>query len=189
MCCLGGLDVVCHGDQENVLEAVFRNAARDPTFPGRSMHWVPFPVNRPQAKGIVERHICMVKESFWSIWLGLEVRVGEQLPLGSELFAEAMRYAVRMHNLFHCGKESTTPLRGPFFCARITEPLIGKMLGDSASENTQKPNPALPMPPSRRITHCRHLGRGASPVRHWKVPSTCFQTCLGLALLTWMCLS
>ena len=52
----------------------------------------------------------MVEESFWSIWLGLEVRVGEQLPLGSELFAEAMRYAVRMHNLFHCGKESTTPL-------------------------------------------------------------------------------
>ena len=107
---VGGLDVVCHGDQENFLEAVFRNAARDPTFPGRSMHWVPFPVNRPQAKGIVERHICMVKESFRSIWLGLEVRVGEQLPLGSELFAEAMRYAVRMRNLFHWGKESTTPL-------------------------------------------------------------------------------
>ena len=31
------------------------------------------------------------------------------MPLKSELFAEAMRYAVRMHNL-HCGKESTTPL-------------------------------------------------------------------------------
>ena len=107
---VGGLEVVCHGDQENLLEAVFRNAARDPTFPGRSMHWVPFPVNRPQAKGIVERRIGLVKESFWSIWLGLEVRVGEQLPLGSELFAEAMRYSVRMHNLFHCGKEQTTPL-------------------------------------------------------------------------------
>ena len=107
---VGGLEVVCHGDQENLLEAVFRNAARDPTFAGRSMHWVPFPVNRPQAKGIVERRIGLVKESFWSIWLGLEVRVGEQLPLGSELFAEAMRYSVRMHNLFHCGKEQTTPL-------------------------------------------------------------------------------
>ena len=106
----GGLDVVCHGDQENLLEEVFRNAARDPTFPGRSMHWVPFPVNRPQAKGIVERRVGLVKESFWSIWLGLEVRGGEQLPLGSELFAEAMRYSVRMHNLFHCGKEQTTPL-------------------------------------------------------------------------------
>ena len=74
------------------------------------MHWVPFPVNRPQAKGIVERRIGLVKESFWSIWLGLEVRVGEQLLLGSELFAEAMRYSVRMHNLFHCGKEQTTSL-------------------------------------------------------------------------------
>ena len=62
---VGGLEVVCHGDQENLLEAVFRNAARDPTFPGRSMHWVPFPVNRPQAKGIVARRIGLVKESFW----------------------------------------------------------------------------------------------------------------------------
>ena len=75
---VGGLEVVWHGDQENLLEAVFRNAARDPTFLGKSMHWVPFPVNRPQAKGIVERHIGLVKESFWSIWLGLEVRVGEK---------------------------------------------------------------------------------------------------------------
>ena len=107
---VGGLDVVCHGDQESLLESVFRNAAQNLTFLARSMHWAPFPVNRPQAKRIVERRIGLAKESFWSIWLGLEVRVGEQLFFGSELFAEAMRRSVRMHNLFHCGKAVTTPM-------------------------------------------------------------------------------
>ena len=98
---LAGLDIVVHGDQENLLESVFRNAAKRRTFGGRSMHWVPFAINRPQAKGIVERNICLVKEAFWSVWLGLEERVDGKLPLGSHLFVEAMRYSVRMHNLFH----------------------------------------------------------------------------------------
>ena len=52
--------------------------------------------------------VCHIGERI--ILVNLEVRVGEQLPLGSELFAEAMRYSVRMHNLFHCGKEQMTPL-------------------------------------------------------------------------------
>ena len=90
---LHGLDVVVHGDQENLLESVCREAAKDRTFVGRSSHWVPFSVNRPQAKGIVERRVGLLKESFWSIWLGLEERVGEQLALGGDLFAEGMRYA------------------------------------------------------------------------------------------------
>ena len=60
---LSGLDIVVHGDQENLLESVFRNAAKHRTFGGRSMHWVPFAINRPQAKGIVERHVCLVKEA------------------------------------------------------------------------------------------------------------------------------
>ncbi|CAE7217587.1 unnamed protein product [Symbiodinium sp. CCMP2592] len=107
---LNGLDIVVHGDQENLLESVFRDSAKHRTFVGRSMHWVPFAVNRPQAKGIVERNVCLVKEAFWSVWLGLEERVGGQLPLGSYLFIEAMRYAVRMHNLFHVSKEQSTPL-------------------------------------------------------------------------------
>ena len=107
---LNGLDIVVHGDQENLLESVFRDSAKHRTFVGRSMHWVPFAVNRPQAKGIVERNICLVKEAFWSVWLGLEERVGGQLPLGSHLFVEAMRYSVRMHNLFHVSKEQSTPL-------------------------------------------------------------------------------
>ena len=107
---LSGLDIVVHGDQENLLESVFRNAAKHRTFGGRSMHWVPFAINRPQAKGIVERHVCLVKEAFWSVWLGLEERVGDKLPLGSHLFVEAMRYSVRMHNLFHVSKEHSTPL-------------------------------------------------------------------------------
>ena len=107
---LNGLDIVVHGDQENLLETVFRDSAKHRTFVGRSMHWVPFAVNRPQAKGIVERNICLVKEVFWSVWLGLEERVGGQLPLGSHLFVEAMRYSVRMHNLFHVSKEQSTPL-------------------------------------------------------------------------------
>ena len=95
---LNGLDIVVHGDQENLLESVFRDSAKHRTFVGRSMRWVPFAVNRPQAKGIVERNICLVKEAFWSVWLGLEERVGGQLPLGSHLFVEARRYSVRMHN-------------------------------------------------------------------------------------------
>ena len=107
---LNGLDIVVHGDQENLLESVFRDSAKHRTFVGRSMHWVPFAVNRPQAKGIVERNICLVKEAFWSVWLGLEERVGGQLPLGSHLFVEAMRYSVRIHNLFHVSKEQSTPL-------------------------------------------------------------------------------
>ena len=61
---LNGLDIVVHGDQENLLESVFRDSAKHRTFVGRSMHWVPFAVNRPQAKGIVERNICLVKEAY-----------------------------------------------------------------------------------------------------------------------------
>ena len=108
---LSGLDIVVHGDQENLLESVFRDAAKHRTFVGRSLHWVPFAVNRPQVKGIIERNICLMKEAFWSVWLGLEERVGGQLALGSHLFVEAMRYSVRMHNLFHVSKEQqSTPL-------------------------------------------------------------------------------
>ena len=49
---LHGLDVVVHGDQENLLESVCRDAAKDRTFVGRSFHWVPFSKERPQSKGI-----------------------------------------------------------------------------------------------------------------------------------------
>ena len=80
---LSGLDIVVHGDQENLLGSVFRDAAKHRTFVGRSLHWVPFAVNRPQAKGIIESNICLMKEAFWSVWLGLEERVGGQLALGS----------------------------------------------------------------------------------------------------------
>ena len=107
---INGLDIVVHGDQENLLEKVFKDAAKLRTFVGRSLHWVPFAVGRPQSKGIVERNIGLIKEAFWSVWLGLEERVGEKLALGGDLFAEALRYAVRMHNLFHCSKALSTPL-------------------------------------------------------------------------------
>ena len=108
---LHGLDVVVHGDQENLLESVCRDAAKDRTFVGRSFHWVPFAKERPQSKGIVERHVGLLKESFWSVWLGLEERVGGQLALGGELFAEGMRYTTRMYNLFHVGTDShSSPL-------------------------------------------------------------------------------
>ena len=35
---LNGLDIVVHGDQENLLESVFRDSAKHRTFVGRSMH-------------------------------------------------------------------------------------------------------------------------------------------------------
>ena len=37
---LSGLDIVVHGDQENLLESVFRDAAKHRTFVGRSLHWI-----------------------------------------------------------------------------------------------------------------------------------------------------
>ena len=52
----------------------------------------------------------LLKESFWSVRLGLEERVGEQSALGGELFAEDMRYTTRMFYLHHVGIEQSSPL-------------------------------------------------------------------------------
>ena len=66
---------------------------------------------RPQSKG--------VKQSFWSVWLDLELEVNRSqsveaethLPLGGLLWQAALLYTCRCHNLWHTGlNDVTTPI-------------------------------------------------------------------------------
>ena len=151
---LHGLDVVVHGDQENLLESVCRDAAKDRTFVGRSFHWVPFAKERPQSKGIVERHVGLLKESFWSVWLGLEERVGGQLALDGELFAEGMRYTTRMYNLFHIGTESQS---SPLERLRGTS-VVPTRTYEFGSIGFGKPQTARREHRGKRLVRCIYVG-------------------------------
>ena len=151
---LHGLDVVVHGDQENLLELVCRDAAKDRTFVGRSFHWVPFSKERPQSKGIVERHVGLLKESFWSVWLGLEERVGGQLALGGELFAEGMRYTTRMYNLFHI---STDLHSSPLERLRGTS-VVPSRTYEFGSIGFGKPQTARREHRGKRLVRCIYVG-------------------------------
>ena len=151
---LHGLDVVVHGDQENLLESVCRDAAKDRTFVGRSFHWVPFAKERPQSKGIVERHVGLLKESFWSVWLGLEERVGGQLALGGELFAEGMRYTTRMYNLYHIGTESQS---SPLERLRGTS-VVPTRTYEFGSIGFGKPQTARREHRGKRLVRCIYVG-------------------------------
>ena len=74
---------------------------------------------RPQSKGGVERMVAVVKQSFWSVWLDLElegtrsqsVEAETRLPLGGLLWQAALLYTCRCHNLWHAGiNDVTTPI-------------------------------------------------------------------------------
>ena len=74
---------------------------------------------RPQSKGGVERIFAVVKQSFWSVWLDLELEVNRSqsveaethLPLGGLLWQAALLYTCRCHNLWHTGlNDVTTPI-------------------------------------------------------------------------------
>ena len=74
---------------------------------------------RPQSKGGVERMVAVVKQSFWSVWLDLELEVTRsqsaeaetRLPLGGLLWQAALLYTCRCHNLWHAGiNDVTTPI-------------------------------------------------------------------------------
>ena len=74
---------------------------------------------RPQSKGGVERMVAVVKQSFGSVWLDLELEVNRSqsaeaethLPLGGLLWQAALLYTCRCHNLWHTGlNDVTTPI-------------------------------------------------------------------------------
>ena len=74
---------------------------------------------RPQSKGGVERMVAVVKQSFWSVWLDLELEVTRsqsaeaetRLPLGGLLWQAALLYTCRCHNLWRAGiNDVTTPI-------------------------------------------------------------------------------
>ena len=74
---------------------------------------------RPQSKGGVERMVAVVKQSFWSVWLDLELEVNRSqsveaethLPLGGLLWQAALLYTCRCHNLWRTGlNDVTTPI-------------------------------------------------------------------------------
>ena len=79
----------------------------------------PVPGYRPQAKGGVEKQVSVVKQAFWSNWLGIESEISRKgheeeplkLPLGGRLWSMCLLYVSRTINLFLCSPgDVTTPL-------------------------------------------------------------------------------
>ena len=79
----------------------------------------PVPGYRPQAKGGVEKQVSVVKQAFWSNWLGIESEISRKgheeeplkLPLGGRLWSMCLLYVSRTINLFLCSPgDVATPL-------------------------------------------------------------------------------
>ena len=79
----------------------------------------PVPGYRPQAKGGVEKQVSVVKQAFWSNWLGMESEISRKgheeeplrLPLGGRLWSMCLLYVSRTINLFLCSPgDVATPL-------------------------------------------------------------------------------
>ena len=89
------------------------------TLGTRSVHVLFHELQDLAVKGGVERMVAVVKQSFWSVWLDLELEVNRSqsveaethLPLGGLLWQAALLYTCRCHNLWHTGlNDVTTPI-------------------------------------------------------------------------------
>ena len=120
---------------------------------------------RPQSKGGVERMVAVVKQSFWSIWLDLELEVNRSqsaeaethLPLGGLLWQAALLYTCRCHNLWHTGlNDVTTPID------RVHEQIVQRTrtlaFGSVVFAKTSKSKAHLAKFRGKNLVKCTYLG-------------------------------
>ena len=120
---------------------------------------------RPQSKGGVERMVAVVKQSFWSVWLDLELEVNRSqsveaethLPLGGLLWQAALLYTCRCHNLWHTGlNDVTTPID------RVHEQIVQRTrtlaFGSVVFAKTSKSKAHLAKFRGKNLAKCTYLG-------------------------------
>ena len=120
---------------------------------------------RPQSKGGVERMVAVVKQSFWSVWLDLELEVNRSqsaeaethLPLQNLLWQAALLYTCRCHNLWHTGlNDVTTPID------RVHEQIVQRTrtlaFGSVVFAKTSKSKAHLAKFRGKNLVKCTYLG-------------------------------
>ena len=120
---------------------------------------------RPQSKGGVERMVAVVKQSFWSVWLDLELEVTRsqsveaeiRLSLGGLLWQAALLYTCRCHNLWHAGiNDVTTPID------RVHEQIVQRTrtcaFGSVVLAKTSKSKARLAKFRGKNLVKCTYLG-------------------------------
>ena len=120
---------------------------------------------RPQSKGGVERMVAVVKQSFWSVWLDLELEVNRSqsveaethLPLGGLLWQAALLYTCTCHNLWHTGlNDVTTPID------RVHEQIVQRTrtlaFGSVVFAKTSKSKAHLAKFRGKNLVKCTYLG-------------------------------
>ena len=120
---------------------------------------------RPQSKGGVERMVAVVKQSFWSVWLDLELEVNRSqsveaethLPLGGLLWQAALLYTCRCHNLWRTGlNDVTTPID------RVHEQIVQRTrtlaFGSVVFAKTSKSKAHLAKFRGKNLVKCTYLG-------------------------------
>ena len=120
---------------------------------------------RPQSKGGVERMVAVVKQSFWSVWLDLELEVNRSqsveakthLPLGGLLWQAALLYTCRCHNLWRTGlNDVTTPID------RVHEQIVQRTrtlaFGSVVFAKTSKSKVHLAKFRGKNLVKCTYLG-------------------------------
>ena len=120
---------------------------------------------RPQSKGGVERMVAVVKKSFWSVWLDLELEVNRSqsveaethLHLGGLLWQAALLYTCRCHNLWHTGlNDVTTPID------RVHEQIVQRTralaFGSVVFAKTSKSKAHLAKFRGKNLVKCTYLG-------------------------------
>ena len=120
---------------------------------------------RPQSKGGVERMVAVVKQSFWSVWLDLELEVTRsqsaeaeiRLSLGGLLWQAALLYTCRCHNLWHAGtNDVTTPIE------RVHEQIVQRTrtfaFGSVVLAKTSKSKAHLAKFRGKNLVKCTYLG-------------------------------
>ena len=120
---------------------------------------------RPQSKGGVERMVAVVKQSFWSVWLDLELEVTRsqsaeaeiRLSLGGLLWQAALLYTCRCHNFWHAGtNDVTTPID------RVHEQIVQRTrtfaFGSVVLAKTSKSKARLAKFRGKNLVKCTYLG-------------------------------
>ena len=120
---------------------------------------------RPQSKGGVERMVAVVKQSFWSVWLDLELEVTRsqsaeaetRLSLQGLLWQAALLYTCRCRNLWRAGiNDVTTPID------RVHEQIVQRTrtfaFGSVVLAKTSKSKALLAKFRGKNLVKCTYLG-------------------------------
>ena len=161
---LTGLQVELVSDGEDALLALFRSAARLPTFPGAGLHFATVGAGRHQSNGLAENSVKVLKSLASTHLLFLEARLCCKLDPSSRFLDLLLGYCSRTYNIHHVKQGSTSTalerLRGRTG-GPVPRTLPFGVLALGAAVETSVSNPVEKLTPMLYLGPVHSFGGGA----------------------------